>query len=219
MKISDGLHGFIWTSMNVNNCNTFLIDGPARVLIDPGHMRLFDHVKTGLRQVGLEPSDLDLIICTHAHPDHVEAIQWFSGTQALFALHERDWQLFQEMGGALGVSLDQESYTPDFFLEEGNLEIKGLKLEIVYTPGHSPGSISVYWPDKKALFVGDVIFKDGLGRTDLPGGDGATLKESIRKLAKLDVEYLLSGHGDVIAGADRVRKNFENVEAYWFRFI
>ncbi len=219
MKITDGLHGFIWNSTNVNNCNTYLIDGPARVLIDPGHMRLFDHVKTGLAQIGLEPSDLDLILCTHAHPDHVEAVQWFNGTPALFAMNEKDWRMFREMGGALGANIDLESYVPDFFLEEGDFEIKGLKLRIIDTPGHSPGSISVYWADRKALFTGDVIFKDGLGRTDLPGGNGTALKESIKRLSGFDAEYLLSGHGGVVTGAERVRKNFENVESYWFRFI
>jgi glyoxylase-like metal-dependent hydrolase (beta-lactamase superfamily II) len=68
-------------------------------------------------------------------------------------------------------------------------------LSIFHTPGHSPGSATLYWPAQKALFTGDLIFKEGFGRTDLPGGDSATLKESIKRMAELDVELLLSGHG------------------------
>lgn len=205
--------------MSANNCNTYLIDASARVLIDPGHLRWFEHVSAGLKALDLEPADIDLIISTHVHPDHVEAVKWFNGTPALFAVNEQDWRLFQEMARSLGAGMDMEAYVPDFFLAEGDLEIKGVKLEILHTPGHSPGSISVYWPERKALFTGDVIFKDGLGRTDLPGGDGQMLKQSIQRLSGLDAEWLLSGHGDVVAGADRVRRNFENVAKYWFKFI
>jgi len=57
----------------------------------------------------------------------------------------------------------------------------------------------------KALFTGDLIFKEGFGRTDLPGGDSATLKESIKRMADLEVELLLSGHGDIIAGNNKTQ--------------
>ena len=86
----------------------------------------------------------------------------------------------------------------------------------IHWPGHSPGSATLYWPAQKALFTGDLIFKEGFGRTDLPGGDSATLKASIKRLTDLDVEWLLSGHGDIIAGAEAVRKNFEDIEQFYF---
>lgn len=220
MKIFDGLHGFMWNSMSANNCNTYLIDGPTRVLVDPGHLGLFSHVEMGLRQIGAGISDIDLVICTHAHPDHFEAVQLFKkDTQALFAIHETDWHLVKEMARYSGGAFDVESCAPDFFLQEGNLDVKGLELHVIHTPGHSPGSVSVYWPGKRALFTGDVLFKDGLGRTDLPGGSGETLKASIKRLAGLDSEWMLPGHGDFISGAKGVRSNFERVEQFWFRYI
>ncbi|HQN20182.1 MAG TPA: MBL fold metallo-hydrolase, partial [Syntrophobacteraceae bacterium] len=119
----------------------------------------------------------------------------------------------------LGASLETDAWSPAFFLQEGDLVVKGMLFRVIHTPGHSPGSISLYWPEQKALFTGDVIFKDGLGRTDLPGGNGSTLKKSIRKLAELDVECLLPGHGDVILGAEQVRMNFQRVERTWFAYI
>lgn len=219
MKIVDGLYGFMWESMEANNCNTYLIDGPPRVLIDPGHLHLFGHVESQLRQLGLKLEDIDLVVATHAHPDHVEAVRAFKGTGALFAVHEDDWQLMKEMGAYLGASFDMDAYAPSFFLGEGDLEVKGLRFRVFHTPGHSPGSISLLWEKERALFTGDVIFRDGLGRTDLPGGDGEVLKKSIRNLADLDVEWLLPGHGGAVAGAARVRANFGRVEEFWFRYI
>lgn len=219
MKIFDGLHGFLWNSMTVNNCSTYLIDGKARILIDPGHTHLFPHVESGLREAGLAISDLDLIIATHAHPDHIEAVKLFKDTPALFAMHETDWQLLSDMGKSLGVLLDIDAYIPDFFLTRGNLMMKDLSLEVLHTPGHSPGSISVYWPEKRTLFTGDVLFKDGLGRTDLPGGDGSVLKRSIKEMEGLEVEWMCPGHGDIIRGAGKVRNNFQRVEEFWFAYI
>ena len=75
MKITNNLHAFVWESMTTNNCNSYLIGGSARVLIDPGHSRLFDHVELGLKELGLTTSDIGLVICTHAHPDHIEGVQ------------------------------------------------------------------------------------------------------------------------------------------------
>ncbi len=66
MKVTDGLHAFLWTSPSANNCNTYLIDGPARILIDPGHLHLFEHVEVQLRVLGIEISDIDLVLVTHA---------------------------------------------------------------------------------------------------------------------------------------------------------
>ena len=221
MEITPNLHAFVWESLTTNNCNTYFIDGPTRVLIDPGHSRLFGHVEMGLKKLGLTIEDMNLVICTHAHPDHIEGVQLFKDSPALFTLHEEEWRwaatIGRQMGAALGM--DMEALKPDFFLKEGDLQLNSLSLQIIHTPGHSPGSATLYWPEQKALFTGDLVFKEGFGRTDLPGGDGATLKESIQRLTDLDVEWLLSGHGDIIAGAEAVRKNFADIEQFYFAYI
>jgi glyoxylase-like metal-dependent hydrolase (beta-lactamase superfamily II) len=79
--------------------------------------------------------------------------------------------------------------------------------------------VTLYWPQARALFTGDLIFNGGLGRTDLPGGDGRALKASIRRMADLDADWLLSGHGDVIRGAEAVQTNFAGVERTWFDYV
>ncbi|MDR3568691.1 MAG: MBL fold metallo-hydrolase [Syntrophobacteraceae bacterium] len=219
MKITDGLHAFPWTSMSANNCNTYLIDGPAKILIDPGHLSFFPHVAAQLNALGIDIGDIDLIVATHGHPDHFEAARYFKNQPALFAVGFEDWQLIRRRLEQAGPASGLEDYTPDFFLGPGSLTVKGVELTVVACPGHSPGSVALYWPERKALFPGDVIFRDGLGRTDLPGGNGAVLKKSIRELATLDSELLLPGHGDIVRGADQVRANFKRVESYWFNYI
>jgi glyoxylase-like metal-dependent hydrolase (beta-lactamase superfamily II) len=191
------------------------------VLIDPGHAQFIDHVKRGLSDLNLSTSDMGMVLLTHAHPDHIEAVPFFKNESTLIAVHEAEWLLAKSMEpylqSALGLNLD--AFSPDIFLREGNFSFNGMMFEIFHTPGHSPGSVSLYWPEKKALFTGDLIFRDGLGRTDLPGGDGAQLKESIKRLSGLDAEYLLSGHGDVIIGKEKVKENFDRVEQAWFHYI
>lgn len=222
MQISDGLHAFLWNSPRVNNCNAYLIDAGVRILIDPGHAAYFDHVRRGLDELGIMLEDIDLVVATHAHPDHVEAVTMFEALPARFALHSEEWRLVEEMAPLLKASLGVEAKVlkPDFFIAEGSLNVKGVALQVYHTPGHAPGAVCIHWPEAGALFSGDLIFAGGLGRTDLPGGDAEALKRSIRRMAGLKgVRYLLSGHGPIVEGEDAVRRNFENVEQAWFAYI
>mgnify|MGYP000312537262 CR=1 FL=1 len=221
MKLTEHIHAFLWRSMSANNCNTFLFNGKKRILIDPGHAHLFDHVQSGLSDLGIGLGDIDMVICTHAHPDHLEAARFFVDTPALIAIHEEDWKLVQLMvdrlGGHVGAGFDK--LEPSLFLTEGDLTVGDMQFRIFHTPGHSPGGISLYWPEEKALVTGDLIFSNGLGRTDLPGGDGKTLKASIRKVSSIGAELLLPGHGETISGSHEVAANFERVERQWFNYI
>lgn len=222
MKLTPNLHAFLWSSTNVNNCNTYLIKTPDKnILIDPGLSPYFDHVARGLKQLEMSIKDIDVVICTHAHPDHIEAVHLFDKANTLFALHETEWIQFREevqyLGGLTKTDLDR--FSPDFFLNEGELKVGEIVLEVFHTPGHTPGSVTLYWKDAGALFTGDLIFKDGLGRTDLKGGSGAQLKNSIRRVAALGAEWMLSGHGNMVSGADEVKANFERVEQMWFQYI
>jgi glyoxylase-like metal-dependent hydrolase (beta-lactamase superfamily II) len=110
-------------------------------------------------------------------------------------------------------------FIPDFFLPEGDLTVGDITLAVYHTPGHSSGGATLYWPAERALFTGDLIFKNGLGRTDLPGGDGGLLKQSIRRMGQMDAAWLLTGHGDVVSGCDAVKANFKQVEQAWFGHV
>ena len=120
MEITPNLHAFVWESMTTNNCNSYFINGPStRILIDPGHSGLFGHVEQGLKQLGLTIADIDLVICTHAHPDHLEGVQLFKDCPALFTLHEEEWQWAVSIGKQMAAAhgMDMDALTPDFFLK------------------------------------------------------------------------------------------------------
>jgi hydroxyacylglutathione hydrolase len=213
MEIVKDLEAFVWRNPRANNCNAYLIRGEKNILVDPGHLHLFDHVRRGLSALELTPEQMDLIVITHGHPDHLEAALLFK-SPTLMAISFAEMEFFREWNSKYGMG--DSAFKADFFLQEGDLKIGSHSFQVLSTPGHSPGSICLYWPEKKALFSGDVVFSQGLGRTDLPGGNGALLKESIQRLAALDIEILLSGHGEVIKGKKAVQDNFKMIEDYWF---
>ena len=217
MQILRQLHAFLWESMTVNNCNTYLIDGDPPVLVDPGHLHLFEHVQRGLLDMGRSAAGIGMVVLTHGHPDHIEAAQVFHALEIPIAIHAAEWANLPAYQAMSDVRLD--AFTPAFFLEEGPLSRGGHAFEVIHTPGHTPGGISLYWPAQKALFTGDLMFQEGVGRTDLPDGDGGELKTSIRRLSALDVEWLLPGHGGIISGAAAVRGLFEEMESFWFDYI
>ena len=91
--------------------------------------------------------------------------------------------------------------------------------KVILAPGHSPGSIGLFWPEQKALFCGDVIFDQSVGRTDFPGGSGAILKKSILAFSKLDLELILPGHMGIISGRDNIQNNFNLIIQCIFPYI
>lgn len=213
MKILDGLYGFLWQSASENNCNSFFIDGSKKILIDPGHRHLFQHVRRGLERIGVAPEQVDVVLVTHGHPDHLETAGSL-GPSTRWAMSRVDYEFVMKYLGSR-----TEFPEPAFFLQEGDLAIGGEAFRVLLTPGHSPGSVCLYWPEKKVLFTGDVVFSQSIGRTDLPGGSGKQLKESITRLAELDVDVLCPGHGDVVTGRENVKKNFKMIRDFWFNYL
>ena len=209
----------MWRDTTANNANTYLIKGSKTILIDPGHQLLFENVKDHLSKLTITPHDIDLVILTHGHPDHVEAVRAFTNSRALIALHQAELDFIRRLAPHYGAAMGIKEFEPQILLQEGELQVGNMTFQIIHAPGHSPGSICIYWPQEKALITGDVIFCQGLGRTDLPGGNGQTLKESIKKLARLEVEHLLPGHGETLSGRELVKKNFSEVERVWFQYI
>lgn len=167
------------------------------VLIDP-----VDNAPLLLQATEDEGWSIKLVLATHAHLDHVMASQQVKdATDAPFYIHEDcvTW-LRQIPAQAKMFGLDDvpPAAEPDRLLtsESEVIELDGIKLETLYTPGHAPGHLSFYMPDHQILFSGDSLFAGSIGRTDLPGGDYHLLMNSIfEKLMVLDDEVqVLPGH-------------------------
>lgn len=221
MKIKEGLYGYFWQNPYENNCNSYVIRGKKTVLIDPGHLRHLSQLFHQMESDKIYPDDIDLILLTHSHPDHFEGIEAFIDKHAKIAMSRQEERYLRENGRLLFEVMGQPipKYRIDFFLREGELQVDDLNLLIYQTPGHSPGSISIYWPDKKIIFTGDLIFYGGVGRTDFIEGDSNLLIKSIERLSRLEIETLLAGHGEMIQGRDMVLENFEFIRQNIFPYI
>jgi hydroxyacylglutathione hydrolase len=221
MKLDTDLYAYPWTSMRENNCNSYLVGGDAPVLIDPGHQHLVKNLITQMEKDKNRAEDVRLIIATHVHPDHFEASQTFARDGVSLTMHPEEEKFMREEGKDFyrGFGMEMPDIRVDFFLKEGELKVGSKTFQVLHTPGHSPGSISLYWPEKKALFTGDAVFYMGVGRTDFPGGNGNLLRESVEKLAGLDAELLLSGHGEVIRGKRNIQENFKYIRENFFDYL
>ena len=240
-QLTDNLYCYLWQGRG-NNCNTYLLANVLRgkrphIIIDPGctvnELRepCFDSLLLSMQRDGFKIEDIGLIINTHTHPDHCGVTELIVErsrqkgekgkiTQAFVALSREEEEYHRTTGGRLFsmLGLKVPQFEPFIYLVEGDLSLgkeKKINLQILHTPGHSPGSISLYCPQNKVLISGDVVFYGGVGRTDFPGGSITVLKQSIEKLSRLEVEYLLPGHsteyGSIIEGKERVERNFEAV--------
>jgi len=142
------------------------------------------------------------LLNTHCHLDHVFGNQFVATTWDLpLHLHEKE-QPVLALAPAMGLQwgMPFENYRgPLHFLVPGQtIELDGDRLEILFLPGHSPGSVGFYYPEGAFLIGGDVLFRGSIGRTDLPGGDHAALLRSIRdQLWPLpDETVVYPGHGE-----------------------
>lgn len=154
---------------------------------------------------------IGLIVNTHGHLDHVYNNKLFKErTGASLAIHPADLPYLErlsEMAAAWGLP-PTESPGPDVLLEDGQrLQVGNISLEVIHTPGHTPGSICLYLPG--LLISGDTLFRESIGRTDLPGGSFPQLISSIRaKLLPLpDETAVYPGHGPPTSIGHERRRN------------
>jgi hydroxyacylglutathione hydrolase len=235
VKLAENLYCYVWQGRG-NNCNAILLPAVLRgerphVLVDPGHVRnelgepCFDSLTQAMERDGFKVEAAGLVIATHSHPDHIEAAELVvEKSGALFTLSREEDEFYRTTGKMLFKAFGSKppQVEPFFYLKEGALSLGAknnkVEIKILFTPGHSPGSISLYLEEDKILITGDVVFAGSVGRTDFPGGSPSLLRKSIDKLSQLDVEYLVPGHstetGSVIAGKDKVRRNFYTVKVF-----
>lgn len=190
--------------------NCYLITCPRTreaALIDPG----WDDPSI-LEAIRKREASVKIILLTHAHFDHIGGVSaMIRATGAPLALHKDDLPLLRVKGWADMWNIPiPPCPDPDRFLEpDETLEIGSLRLKVLFTPGHTPGHVSFYEAEHSVLFDGDVLFKQGVGRTDIPGGDAAQLLDSIRRVlfALPDEVIVYPGHGPATTIGEEKRLN------------
>ena len=195
----------------VENC--FLVrrdDSPHALIVDPGDEP--DRLLGAIESLGVT---LDGILLTHTHFDHVGAVApvaratgaevWVPEIEKVVLADIMSFVPWPGFGPF-------ESHDAEHTLSGGErFELAGFEIDVVFTPGHSPGHVTYSIADEQAIFSGDVLFQQSIGRTDLPGGDHATLLESIRTLVEtLPAETAVyPGHmGLTTLGAERATNPF-----------
>ncbi|MBM4237132.1 MAG: MBL fold metallo-hydrolase [Euryarchaeota archaeon] len=195
--------------------NVFLITGDRPFLVDTGTGAHLDRTVARISELGVA-GGIDRIVLTHRHFDHVggawELAKRFS---AEVMVHELDaqplregdsFQTFSEMFGIEMSPMEVSAFVEGEVLSSGEHDF-----EILHTPGHSAGSVSLFDREGGSLICGDTVFVDGVGRWDLPSGNLKDLLHSVKKLVELEPVDLYPGHGpcafgdarDQIAGALR----------------
>lgn len=186
----------------MNQFKTFTggpLDTNAYFLETPGGNILFDAPQGADERFARER--VDWLLLTHGHFDHTAdaaAVRRRHGCR--IGYHPDTGPMATDRGffRRMGFALEVEPFSADLLLEEcGEREVAGVKMRLLHVPGHCPGSLCFFFPGGPALIGGDVLFRDGVGRWDLPGGDGPLLFEGIRgKLFPLDpATVVYPGHG------------------------
>lgn len=173
------------------DCYSYLLIEDIPLLVDPGTGMFFSKLANDLNSIGYPPNKIGAIVNTHCHYDHCGAGYLFSCPSYarepdLTAIRNGNEMTIASTFGMEFIPVKAELIPDEFH-----------SWRVYSTPGHTPGSISLYkeLDGIKVLISGDALFPGGVGRTDLPGGDESALKKTLEFLDSLEYDVLLSGHG------------------------
>jgi hydroxyacylglutathione hydrolase len=191
------IHEILPVGMLQCNCSIFG-DESAReaIVIDPG-----DNIPEILEVLARHGLKVKAIVITHAHIDHIGgAAKLKAATGAPVHMNEDDQSLYDHLdmqAGWLGMKTPERTEIDVAAREGDKLTLGPVEFQILHTPGHTQGSLSLWIPAENKLVAGDTLFRDSIGRTDLPGGDGRQILRSIAtKLMPLPEEaVVIPGHG------------------------
>lgn len=189
-------------TFNAMQENTYIVYDETRqcIIIDPGCVE--KHEQQDLLQfIAAEQLTPMFLLNTHCHIDHVLGNNFIKNYYKIkLIIHANEHQTLRsvKLYAAMYGYPNYEESEPNMYIAEGeNITFGNTKLDILFVPGHSPGHIAFVENVSKNIFAGDVLFYRSIGRTDLPGGNHATLIESIsKKLFTLDDNFIVHpGHG------------------------
>ena len=187
--------------------HVYLIKGDTKnVLIDTGVAGKFPVLKRRLTELGLHVRDVNLIILTHEHYDHIGATAFFYRT-AVVAAHRLAANKLELQDDFVTFSKyhDQPSkpFWVDVWLEDGSIiNLGNYELQVIHTPGHTSGCICLYEPRAGLLFTGDTVFAGGTLSEIAVGGNVSDYVNSVRRLSNLKIKQLYPSHGRVSSTPD-----------------
>lgn len=191
-----------WLVPQGNSSNSFLLKGEKKnVLIDTGLQPEAKQLRFSLMETGLKEKDIDLILHSHMHADHCTADFLFENAKIRM---QKDDALFvknkdaQATAVAFFSGISEYPKINSFFRKGETINLGNFKLKVLFTPGHTVGSVCFLETKNKILFSGDTLFNQGVGRTDLATGNKQALLESLALLEKTDFEILCPGHGGIL---------------------
>jgi len=159
------------------------------ILIDAGG---YQELAKFFEQNSITPKYL---LLTHGHFDHCSGAKDFQEHGCKVYVNENDVEQIKKGLFVESFNIDYRPVVPDCYLVEGEMELLGMSIKIIHTPGHTEGGVSFLIED--CLFTGDTLFHRNIGRTDLLGGDSEKIKESLKKLFSIDGDCkVYPGHGD-----------------------
>ena len=175
--------------------------GTSRLLVDLGWPGTMGRMRASLDRMGVPLTEIRYGLATHCHIDHILGVAFLAAKFDIpFIIHPGEKPLFthsRNQAHVFGLSLEMPP-EPGGFLNEGDpVRFGESELEVIHIPGHSPGGILLHCPEQKFLISGDVLFRESIGRSDLPGGDYESLVGGIKqKLLGLDPDTkVYPGHG------------------------
>jgi len=190
------------------NCAIVWNEQNQALVIDPG---------ADAAEISAVLQDHDLTVAafllTHGHADHLGALaELHAACPAPVYLHAADFEWAFGAQNQIPPWYPVPEKPPAVFIrpeETPLLKIAGFGIRVLETPGHTPGGICYWFPEEKTLFTGDTLFKGSCGRTDLPGGDGRILAQSLKKLSVLPGETLVyPGHNESTSIGHEKKTNF-----------
>lgn len=204
-QIADNVWQFYFGNLG-SNC--YLIKSEGRnILIDTSGKENKQEMISGLNKIKIRPADIDIVLLTHLHYDHIGNIELFENAGIYASMQEINDLRKKPFGTVLNESfiekiVDGISKTPPTqeFIEIGKIKIEPIEnfelksVRTVNVPGHTKGSIAFFMPKEKILFSGDTLFDEGIGRTDLPTSMPEKMEASLAKLRKTDYKILCAGH-------------------------
>lgn len=189
------------------SCTSYLIlDNQRNILIDPGLYQKYDILKENLEEIGIKPEDIDIILNTHEHSDHIGANKHFQNHCTIMAHRYAASKIIyadDEVLHCRGHGHDPTGYNVHIWLENNNvIELDDWFLRTVYTPGHTSGAVCFYEPRKKILFSGDTVFAKGTISDISDSGSYGEYINSLSLLNTFKIDMILPGHGSPTTNVD-----------------